>query len=423
MNCQTCRREHEKSLHADIAKPSHFGMTGCNELSIGPCPDQSSNNLTLIYSISQSFVRIMGCSHNYVYTQGYFVCTKCSKKSHVHSRRRQSGKKIAAWITVVIVIGVVVLGYSNGILEVNQENLEQSLQKITDFVPAHLLDDVTTAISQIKLPDSAGRIIEDTTDSISQIKLPDSAGRIIEDTTDTISQIKLPDSAGRIIEDTTDTISQIKLPDSAGRIIEDTTDTISQIKLPDSAGRIIEDTTDSISKIELPDVLTPSPSRLESGFDDSLIEKHIYDFTNDERQQRGLSTLARVSAIDSIARNHSLDMSDRDYFSHISPEGNDPTDRGNESGYTCRKDFGSYYTEGLAENIYHSFTYSSYVTKGTTSSYNWITDEQTIAKELVDGWMDSPGHRENILDAQYDRIGVGVVITANENVYSTQNFC
>ena len=44
-------------------------------------------------------------------------------------------------------------------------------------------------------------------------------------------------------------------------------------------------------------------------------------------------------------------MSNRNYFSHDTPEGLDPTDRGNNAGYTCRKDFGSYYTEGLGENI------------------------------------------------------------------------
>ena len=131
-----------------------------------------------------------------------------------------------------------------------------------------------------------------------------------------------------------------------------------------------------------------SPLRLESGFDSALIEKYIFEFTNDERQQRDLSSLTRVSAIDSIARNHSLDMSNRNYFSHDSPEGNDPTDRANKTGYTCKKDYGSYYTEGLGENIFQSSTYSSYMTKGVTSSYNWLEGEEQLQKTLLmAGWI------------------------------------
>ena len=63
------------------------------------------------------------------------------------------------------------------------------------------------------------------------------------------------------------------------------------------------------------------------------------------------------------------------------------------------------------------------MTKGVPSSYNWLEDEEAVAKELVNGWMDSPGHRENILDRQYGRIRVGVVINSAEDIYSTQNFC
>ncbi len=283
------------------------------------------------------------CSHNYIFTQGCFECTKCGKCSYGRSNKGKQWGEITAGIIVGFVVVLGIFAYSNGILEINQENLEQSLHKIYDSVPVGLLDDTTNAISEIKIPESAEKIIDDTADTI--------------------------------------------------------------------------------SKIEIPDVPVSPPIRLESGFDSALIEKYIFELTNDERQQRGFSSLTRVSAIDSIARNHSLDMSNRNYFSHYSPEGNDPTDRGNMVGYTCKKDYGSYYTEGLGENIFLSPTYSSYMTKGATLSYNWLEDEEIVAKGLVDGWMDSPGHRENILDGQYDRIGVGVVINSDEYVYSTQNFC
>ena len=165
------------------------------------------------------------------------------------------------------------------------------------------------------------------------------------------------------------------------------------------------------------------PVRTASEFDSDVIEDYIYRFTNSERQHMGIPALARIQDIDMIARNHSTDMSERGYFEHDTPEGLDPTDRGNRAGYSCLKDYGSYYTEGLAENIMQSHTYSSYMTVGVTSSYVWYDDEETIAKEIVAGWMNSPGHRENILERAYDRIGIGVAINPDETVYATQNFC
>lgn len=204
---------------------------------------------------------------------------------------------------------------------------------------------------------------------------------------------------------------------SAEKTFDTITDTIQK------TAETIPDTKIPVPKVELPNVPIQSPIRVDSGFDSNLVEKYIYEFTNDERQKRGVSSLSRITTIDSIARNHSLDMSNRIYFSHTTPEGLDPTDRGNKAGYNCRKDYGSYYSVGLAENIYQTYTYSSYMTKGIKSSYHWVADEETLAKEIVDGWMDSQGHRENILEKKYTNIGVGVAINEDETVYATQNFC
>ena len=45
-----------------------------------------------------------------------------------------------------------------------------------------------------------------------------------------------------------------------------------------------------------------------------------------------------------------------------------------------------------------------------------------IASATVDGWMNSPGHRANILTSYFQSTGIGVAISGNE-VYLTQNFC
>lgn len=157
-------------------------------------------------------------------------------------------------------------------------------------------------------------------------------------------------------------------------------------------------------------------------FNSDLIEEYIYQFTNNERQKRNISTLSKISIIDSIARDHSLDMSNRDYFSHDTPEGLDPTDRGTTKGYQCKKDFGSYYTTGLGENIFmYPMTLGVVIIGIIPIPIPTSLDEERIARNIVNGWMDSSGHRENILDPSYDKIGVGVSIDGY--VYATQNFC
>ena len=165
--------------------------------------------------------------------------------------------------------------------------------------------------------------------------------------------------------------------------------------------------------------------RTKSGFSPAQIEYYILYFTNQNRLDHGLPELERISDIDDIARDHSEDMALREYFEHESPEGYGPGDRGNFAGYPCRKDYVSYYTVGLAENIAMEYTYTSYSYFDIDKpiSYRWHSDEKSLAFSTVDGWMNSPGHRENILDSSYDKIGIGVYLTDDEAVYSTQNFC
>ena len=117
-------------------------------------------------------------------------------------------------------------------------------------------------------------------------------------------------------------------------------------------------------------------------------------------------------------------MAQLDYFAHVNLQGQSPIDRGVQAGYPCRKDYGSYYTEGIAENIFQTSLFSSYTTTlgGLVVSRDYMTTEE-IASRIVDGWMDSPGHRQNILETSYDMEGIGAVVIADEKVYVTQNFC
>jgi uncharacterized protein YkwD len=153
------------------------------------------------------------------------------------------------------------------------------------------------------------------------------------------------------------------------------------------------------------------------------LEQRVHELINLQRTSHGLKALTLDPLLSDIARNHSEDMAARNYFSHVTAGGENPTDRGNDAGYTCRKDYGSYYTYGIAENIFQNNLYSSatYYSNGMTV-YDWNSPEE-IAQTTVSGWMNSTGHRENILTPSFDREGIGVAIAADSKVYITEDFC
>jgi len=133
-------------------------------------------------------------------------------------------------------------------------------------------------------------------------------------------------------------------------------------------------------------------------------EKEVHRLVNIERQKQGLSSLIYDEKLSNIARLHSQDMLERGYFSHDTPEGLDPTQRAQQAGYNCRL--------GIAENIHME----------EKSSITFWDSPETIAKSAVVGWMNSEGHRKNILTSHYHSEGIGVTISSFE-IYVTQNFC
>ena len=152
------------------------------------------------------------------------------------------------------------------------------------------------------------------------------------------------------------------------------------------------------------------------------LELLTHSLINQERVKRGLAALLWDDEIAVIARNHSVDMVNESYFSHVNPSGQNATDRGASAGYDCIKDYGSYYTFGLAENIHQGWLYSSITAINGVDFYNWLS-QGDIAAKAVNGWMQSQGHRDNILKDTYDRTGVGIGITPEGKVFITQNFC
>ena len=118
-------------------------------------------------------------------------------------------------------------------------------------------------------------------------------------------------------------------------------------------------------------------------------ESEVVRLVNVERTKRGLSPLSHNWQLSRVARYKSLDMKQNGYFSHTSPTYGSP--------FQMMKSFGiTYRTAG--ENI----------AKG-----------QTTPAAVVSGWMNSSGHRANILNSSFTEIGVGYVAEGN---YWTQMF-
>jgi uncharacterized protein YkwD len=150
--------------------------------------------------------------------------------------------------------------------------------------------------------------------------------------------------------------------------------------------------------------------------DPGTIEQTILLYTNQERQQQGLPVLAWDASLAAIARAHSTDMAEHGFFSHTNPAGQDPTARAVAAGYSVRRDLGGLrYSLGIGENIGKMPT-------GNVVGHGYVNnDPESIARATVQAWMESPGHRENILNAQYARIGIGVAYDGTY-YFGTQDF-
>ena len=152
------------------------------------------------------------------------------------------------------------------------------------------------------------------------------------------------------------------------------------------------------------------------------LESLVHSLINQERVKQGLAALQWDEEIVAIARSHSQDMADKNYFSHVNLEGQNATDRGSSAGYDCVKVYGSYYTFGLAENIHQGWLFSSTTYINGVARHNWNSQAE-ISEAAVNGWMRSQGHRKNILNDAYDRTGIGIAIAPDGKVFITQNFC
>jgi len=146
-----------------------------------------------------------------------------------------------------------------------------------------------------------------------------------------------------------------------------------------------------------------------SAVDEAETEQQIHEAINDERTAEGIDPLEDDEDLRTVARGHSADMIDQEYVGHESPDGVTPADRLDDAGCSAG-----------GENVAQSWAGQPVDVDGETIVAD---DEAELAEHLVERWMDSPGHRENVLRESFAQSGVGVVVTEDNRVYATQKFC
>lgn len=122
------------------------------------------------------------------------------------------------------------------------------------------------------------------------------------------------------------------------------------------------------------------------------LETQVITLVNKERAARGLTMLKTNWELSRVARYKSQDMINKNYFGHTSPTYGTP--------FQMMESFGLRFS-AAGENIAYG---------------------QRTPQEVMNAWMNSPGHRANILSAVYTQIGVGAAKASNGTLYWTQEF-
>ncbi|WP_432980787.1 CAP domain-containing protein [Dactylosporangium sp. CA-233914] len=124
----------------------------------------------------------------------------------------------------------------------------------------------------------------------------------------------------------------------------------------------------------------------------AAIENEVVTLTNNYRLANGCGALRVDSRLVAAARAHSTDMVTRNYFDHTGSDGSSFVQREAAAGYT---------TGASAENIAWGYR---------------------AAQDVVNGWINSPGHRANILNCTSVAVGVGLAYKTDGTPYWTQDF-
>jgi uncharacterized protein YkwD len=162
-------------------------------------------------------------------------------------------------------------------------------------------------------------------------------------------------------------------------------------------------------------------------FNSNLMQRLLFELTNEERRKAGLPEFGSLPPLFASATAHSSDMASRDFFSHRGGHlfsHTSVSDRVHSAGLS---------TSAVAENIAMYPVFAQILTRYSTSIAGVKTQSvesshysyEEMAARVMQEWMQSPGHRRNILDPTLNYLGTGCAVGMHDSfpyVYCTQDF-
>ncbi|QDZ40276.1 CAP domain-containing protein [Euhalothece natronophila Z-M001] len=147
--------------------------------------------------------------------------------------------------------------------------------------------------------------------------------------------------------------------------------------------------------------IEPIPREREASLSLTEIREKALHLANRDRANHGLSTLKEHPELSQAAQDYAEELLARDFYDHVTPEGQTPKDRVEHiSGM-----------RGVGENLVQQ--------KGNFR----VEVNEDLLNKFQQGWMDSPGHRENLLQSNFTYFGYGLAYDDEKGeLYAVQKF-
>jgi uncharacterized protein YkwD len=169
---------------------------------------------------------------------------------------------------------------------------------------------------------------------------------------------------------------------------------------------------------------TKDPSRLiDSDANEALVAEYIFVMTNELREEKGIRILGRHKDLDKVAQYYADDMNTREKgedISHTDDLGRSPKERAEFLGVKTRVVKGELIYTGIGENLaWFGPGFADNSCERVSGRFK--ASSKDIAHCVLQGWIESRGHYENLISENYDQIGIGVAF-GESGEYFVQNF-
>ena len=142
------------------------------------------------------------------------------------------------------------------------------------------------------------------------------------------------------------------------------------------------------------------------------LDRVVHVEANAARRSNGIPALDWSRDLAAVAERHSREMARTGRFDHTDAQGGGAFERLQRAEIVC---------QSVGENLYTSTRYESVRRSRAGSETDWFSPRE-LARNTIVGWLESPGHRRNLLDRGFRRQGVGVA-ERGDRVYVTQVLC